>query len=155
MLLMSAWQNWDIRNSPKNNPYYVLLWGANEVERLFKNCGRHFQRRIFWSGPKILQNGMEGSVLYCSRASTRRRTRYSVEPMVAVLALHRSEVYFIWSVWSESVGTCGMQDILSDKWHWCSLGWLKQLSFGWLKQLFHGGEFSEQVMKGTSCLSHL
>lgn len=83
MLLMSAWQNWDIK-ALKNNPYYyvlllVLTWDWAAVQKLWEA----FQRQIFGLDLKFCR--MEWKVLSYMLpiwASTRRQTRYSVEPVV-------------------------------------------------------------------------
>lgn len=112
MLLMSAWQNWDIK-ALKNNPYYyvlllVLTWDWAAVQKLWEA----FQRQIFGLDLKFCR--MEWKVLsLCYQSGHqlvgRPGTQWSLWFTVPS-SPQRSEVYFIWSVWSErSVGTYGMQ----------------------------------------------
>lgn len=82
MLLMSAWQNWDIK-ALKNNPYYyvlllVLTWDWAAVQKLWEA----FQRQIFSLDLKFCR--MEWKVLSFRLpiwASTHRQDRYSVAPV--------------------------------------------------------------------------
>lgn len=106
MLLMSAWQNRDIK-ALKNNPYYyvlllVLTWDWAAVQKLWEA----FSETDFRSGPEILQNGMEGSVLEVTSLS-RTGTQWSLWFTVPSSPQRSQSVFYLvsliwkkrWDIW--------------------------------------------------------